>query len=290
MLKNNKNKVDDLTEPVDHRPNMMLRQQAILDFLDVHDYASYEALGELLKTSTMTVRRDVEAMAKKGLVIKTLGGTSRQMLPKSNLYESDIHARVREQREEKRAIALEVPSLLANAQSVFLDAGTTMIETAKVLAQRLEGKNMITNSLLVCGELAAGGKNRVTMLGGDLSSESGAFTGLMTEENAQSFYYDAALFSTKGFILEEGTYESSLENFRVKQIVAPRARQVILLVDHTKFGLRALRRVLEVTAFHCVVTDQKTSLEDIRSLERRGIRVIVADGSGGGGAKSIGRK
>ena len=290
MLKNNKKKVDDSLESAEHRPNMMLRQQTILDFLDVHEYASYEALSELLKTSTMTVRRDVESMAKKGLVIKTLGGTSRQLLPKSNLYESDIHDRVREQREEKRAIALEVPALIASAQSIFLDAGTTMIETAKVLSQRVEGKNMITNSLLVCGELAAAGKNRITMLGGDLSTESAAFTGLMTEENAQTYYYDAALFSTKGFILEEGTYESSLENFRVKQIVAPRAKQVILLVDHTKFGLRALRRVLDITAFHCIVTDQKTPAEDIRNLERRGIRVIIADGSGGGGVKHVGRK
>lgn len=256
--------------------NMERRQQMILDYLDVHEFASYEVLHGLLETSTMTVRRDVEAMAKKGLVVRTLGGASRQMMPKSNLYESDIHARVRMQREEKRAIALEVPALLGDAQSIFLDSGTTTIEAAKVLSQRLSGRNMITNSLLVCGELASGGKNRVSMLGGELRAESAGFTGLMAEENAASFYYDVALFSTKGFVIEEGTFESSLENFRVKQIVAPRAKRVMLLADHTKFGLRALRKVLDVGAIHCVVTDAKTAREDIRSLERRGIQVVVA--------------
>ncbi len=266
-------------DSVQRRFDMKLRQQAILDFLDVHESASYETLSELLNTSAMTARRDVEAMARRGLVLRTLGGTHRKEMPKSNLYESDIQARLREQGEEKRAIALAVPALIADAQSVFLDAGTTTIETARILAQRVEGKNLITNSLLVCGELAASGKNRVTVLGGDLSAESAAFTGLMTEENAQSYYYDAALLSTKGLILDEGTFESSLENFRVKQVVAPRAKQVILLVDHTKFGLRALRRVLDITAFHCVVTDQKTSPSDIQSLTDRGIRVVVADGS-----------
>ncbi len=265
---------------------MDTRQQAILDYLDVHDYATYEALGALLGTSAMTVRRDVAGMSKRGLVLKSLGGASRPVAPKSHLYESHIQARLREQREEKRAIAMEIPALVADATSIFLDGGTTMLEAARVLSRQVEGKNLITNSMLVCGELAASGKNRITLLGGDLSAESAAFTGLMAEENAASFYYDVALFSTKGFILEEGTYESSLENFRVKQIVAPRAKQVVLLVDHTKFGLRALRKVLDITAIHCVVTDQKTSRDDLKALERRGISVLVAGPQPGGTAKS----
>ncbi len=277
MLKNTKKTVVKSQQNDETRSSMVLRQQAILDFLDVHEYATYEALSALIETSTMTVRRDVEMLAKKGLVLKSLGGATRQMAPKSSLYESDIHARLRECREEKRAIALEVPKLLANAQSIFLDAGTTVIETAKVLSQSIEGSNMITNSLLVCGELAASGKNRVTMLGGDLCAESAAFTGLMTEENAGSYYYDIALLSTKGFVLDEGTYESSLENFRVKQVVARRSKRVVLLADHTKFGLRALRKVLDLSAIHCVITDSRTALKDLRSLERRGIRVIVAE-------------
>jgi DeoR/GlpR family transcriptional regulator of sugar metabolism len=255
---------------------MTNRQQAILDHLEVHEYASYEDLGRMLDISTMTVRRDVELLAKKGLAVKSPGGASHQAISKPHLYESNILERARERREEKRAIALAVLPVLEGAQSIFMDAGTTMVEAAKVFARKLEGRNMITNSLLVCGELACGGKNRVTMLGGDFYAESAAFTGLMTEENAQSHYYDVALFSTKGFIPEEGTYESSQENFRVKQIIAPRAKRVVLLADHTKFGLRSLRKVLDISAIHCVVTDEKAPAEALRMLERRGIRVVVA--------------
>jgi len=252
------------------------RHQAILDYLDVHEEASYEVLASLLSTSTMTARRDVEAMAKQGFVLKTLGGTRLQQVPRSPLFESNIHARIRDQREEKRAIALETPSLVAGCQSVFLDAGTTSVEAAKVLAAEVEGLNFITNSLLVCSELSVGSKNRITMLGGDLSFESAAFAGLMTEENAASLYYDVALISTKGFVLEEGTFESSVENFRVKQIVAPRAKKVVLLVDHSKFGLKALRKVLDITAIDCVVTDRGTGMDSIAALERQGIQVVVA--------------
>lgn len=255
---------------------MSERQQAILDYLDLHERASYEVLSTLLNTSTMTIRRDIDALAKRGLVLKTPGGSNRQQIPSAHLYESHIQARVREQRQEKRAIALETPRLVESAQSIFLDAGTTLIETARVLGQRVEGKTFITNSLLVCGELSAGGKNRITVLGGELQGESAAFTGLMTEENAATFYYDVALLSTKGFLPAEGTYESSPENFRVKQLVAPRAKRVVLLVDHTKFGVRALRRVLDTSAIHCVVTDPKTSTKDRRTLERRGVQVVVA--------------
>jgi DeoR/GlpR family transcriptional regulator of sugar metabolism len=268
--------VDLSHQSAEHRLRMQIRQQTILDHLDVHEFASYEDLGTMLETSTMTVRRYVEALAKNGLVVKSPGGVSQQAMTKSHLYESDILERVREQREEKRAIALAVLPVLEGAQSIFMDGGTTMVEAAKAFSRNLERRNLITNSLLVCGELAAGGKNRVTLLGGDFCAESAAFTGLMTEENAQTHYYDVALFSTKGFIPEEGTYESSQENFRVKLIIAPRAKRVVLLVDHTKFGLRSLRKVLDISAIHCVVTDEKAPAEALRMLERRGIQVVVA--------------
>jgi DeoR/GlpR family transcriptional regulator of sugar metabolism len=114
------------------------------------------------------------------------------------------------------------------------------------------------------------------MVGGNFCPESASFTGQLAEENAKSFYYDVAVFSTKGVVTGEGTFESSPENFRVKQLVAPRATKVIVLADHSKFGVRALRKVLDFSAIHCVVTDDGTPMSAVKKMQACGVEVIVA--------------
>lgn len=247
-----------------------------MDYLKACEQASYEQLSELIGTSTMTVRREVAAMENQELVIKTPGGVRLFRPHRHSMYESHIRERLTQNRREKQAIATTAADLLSGMESVFLDGGTTILELARAFASEKSGHRFVTNSLLVSSELLAAGHERVTLLGGDYCSESAAFTGQIAEENARSFFYDAAVFSTKGVVVGEGTFESSPENFRVKQIVAPRASKVFLLADHSKFGVRALRKVLDFSAIHCVVTDAKTPLQTIEAMRGLGVEVVVS--------------
>jgi DeoR/GlpR family transcriptional regulator of sugar metabolism len=74
---------------------------------------------------------------------------------------------------------------------------------------------------------------------------------------------------------EEGTFESSLATLRIKQIVAEQAARVVLLADHSKFGRRALCKVLDIGQIHEVITDAGTSAADLASVERQGVAVCV---------------
>lgn len=93
---------------------------------------------------------------------------------------------------------------------------------------------------------------------------------------AKSFFVDRAFFTTKGFLPADGTYESAVATFRIKQIIAERAVESILLVDHTKFGHRALSKVLDISEIQQVVTDEGALKLDLTSLERAGIRINIA--------------
>ncbi len=93
---------------------------------------------------------------------------------------------------------------------------------------------------------------------------------------AKSFFVDQAFLTTKGFLPADGTYESAVATFRIKQNVAERAVETVLLVDHTKFGHRALSKVLDISQIQQVVTDEGTAESDLESLRRAGIRVNVA--------------
>jgi DeoR/GlpR family transcriptional regulator of sugar metabolism len=74
----------------------------------------------------------------------------------------------------------------------------------------------------------------------------------------------------------EGTYESAVATFRIKQILADQAVGNALLVDHTKFGRRALSKVLDISQIQYVVTDDQAPGEDISYLENANIQVIRA--------------
>ena len=100
--------------------------------------------------------------------------------------------------------------------------------------------------------------------------------GPTSEEAARRFFVNVAFLSTKGFLPAEGTFESSMATFRIKQIIAEQAARVVLLVDHSKFGQRALCKVLDIGQIDEVITDAGTAAADLAIVEQHGVAVRVA--------------
>ncbi|MDB6167298.1 MAG: DeoR family transcriptional regulator [Verrucomicrobia bacterium] len=251
------------------------RRQLILDRLEQAGACSYDELALAGRVSTMTVRRDLEEMIRQGRAIKTIGGVQRAHAP-SYLYETDLHSRLGVQREAKRAIARTALDLVRGRPTLFLDGSTTCLELARLLAAGRKGLTVVTNSVLVCMELGKGGDNTVAGIGGHYDANSLCFVGPQAEDWAKTLFVDMAFVSTKGFIPAKGTFESSLPNFRIKQIIARQCVELVLLVDHSKFGQRALSKVLEPDQIHTVVTDDKVRRADLNTLEKAGCKVHVA--------------
>ena len=255
---------------------MTERAQAILNLLDSEPTLSYDGLAERFGVSAMTIRRDVDRLAAAGAVIKTLGGVQKAPTASGNLHESALLARLAVQCREKQTIARRALDLLEPGQTVFMDGGSTCLELAKLLAREKKGLTVITNSVMVCREVGRNAENTVIGLGGQYDPASLSFMGAACEAEADKFFPDVAVFSTKGFIPAEGTYESFVPTLHIKQIVARHSRRVLLLVDHTKFGQRALRRVLETSQIHDVVTDAAAPTAALSRLKKQGLRIWIA--------------
>ena len=255
------------------------RQRQILEWLERAGAGSYAELAERLGVSTMTVRREVDRLAAGGFVIKTLGGVQRADAP-GYLMETAIQARMGHKRLEKQAIARAAIALAEGAETLFLDGSTTCLELAKLIARRLRGVTVVTNSALTALEIGRNRNNTVVGIGGEFDLNSCCFVGSVAEEAAERYYVDVAFISTMGFLPGEGTFESTVANFRVKQILSRRARRVALLVDHSKFGQRALARVLATGEIHAVVTDSGTASEHLSELAAAGVEVLRGESAG----------
>lgn len=254
---------------------MRERLQFILDHVDREGSASYDHLAKRLAVSTMTIRRDVDDLTKSGALIRIVGGVQKAHAP-SYLYETAIHSRLAVERQWKRAIAREALARVGTQQSVFIDGSTTCLELAKLLATERKGLTLVTNSALACIELGQTNNNTIIGIGGQFDANSLSYIGAHAEDWARTLFVDLAFVGTKGFIADEGTFESFMPTFRIKQIIAQQAVEIVLLVDHSKFRQRALCKVLDVSQIHTIITDAKAPRSDIAQLERNGRIVQVA--------------
>ena len=223
----------------------------------------------------MTIRRDVDKLVSEGEVVKILGGVQTAKASKS-LYESPVQERLPVHRMQKEQIARVAAEKIQPHQTVFLDGGSTCIVLARHLAEEFDGLTIVTHSALVCmefGRNSQDSKNTVLTLGGQLDPANGCFVGPTAEEIARRFFVDIAFFSTKGLLLNEGTFESSIATIRIKQIFADQAARSILLVDRSKFGQRALCKALDIKQIHQIITDGDAA--DLETLGQHGVDLHV---------------
>jgi len=134
---------------------------------------------------------------------------------------------------------------------------------------------VVTNSLPAATELAGNGP-RLIVVGGELRATSQALVGPLTRLLLDTVHVDRALMGTFALSLEEGLMTTDPAEAYTKELVLGRAREVILLADSRKVGSRSFVRAGRLEAVDLLVTDDRIDERTVRSLERRGVKVIKA--------------
>jgi len=250
------------------------RSALILDLIDGQGAISYKDLAKSLDVSTMTVRRECEELFQTGKIIRTTGGI-RLANEELGFYESTTDERIYANSSEKRAIAKLALELIKEPVTIFIDGSTTGLALAKLIDAGRKGMTVVTHSTIICLALRSG-LNRVICAGGDFDSRSLCLVGPEVEQFVKSVFIDIAFVSATGFIPKIGTFESDPATFRVKQAVASQASELVLLVDHTKFGRRALSKVLDQSQISHVITDVQLAKEHVTALLDSGVKASLA--------------
>lgn len=256
-------------------PSPSERHDRILKVLHDRGECTYAELEKMLGVSSMTVRRDIDVLARRRALIKTLGGAQSSKVPQF-LLETALSSRIDVNRAAKDAIAAAALELVRPHQTIYLDGGTTTVAFARALAKAPLAFTAVTNSALVSMELGVSPTARVICLGGEYDAQSACFVGAPTEEAGGKLFVDQAFLSTKAIVPNDGTYEAAMGTLRVKQVIARHAGRRVLLVDGSKFGQRALCKVHDIDRLDVVVTDPSCPKSAVQALRRAGRQVIVA--------------
>ena len=168
-------------------------------------------------------------------------------------------------------IADEALKLVGSGDSIFLDGGSTVLELARLIADRSD-LTVVTNSLRAATELA-NSRLRVILTGGELRLLSQTMVGPLTSVVLDQVRVDTAFMGTMGFTVEDGLTTTDPNEAFTKDLVQKQARQVILMADSRKEGKISFSRVSGFKNIDALITDKKFSAKHARALRKRGVNV-----------------
>ena len=230
-----------------------------------------EDLRTELGVSTATIRRDLDELEESGALRRVHGGAvSVDVRP----IEARFEAKAARQAPEKQRIAARAVQLVELDSTVYLDAGSTCLELARLLAERTD-VTVVTNSLPAIVELAGRGP-RLVVVGGELRPLSQALVGPLSVRLLEELYVDRAFMGTFSLSLDAGLTTTDPSEAFTKERVLERAREVVLLVDSSKLGTRSFAHAGRLDQIDVVITDTELDDEAATVFAHAGVRVLVA--------------
>ncbi|TVR72060.1 MAG: DeoR/GlpR transcriptional regulator [Spirochaetaceae bacterium] len=249
------------------------RKDRILELLRaLQKELSVEHLASEFSVSPLTIRRDLEALARDNLIIRTHGGC---MALGRTALETEYNRKVARNFDLKKEIARRTIEDISDGETILLNDGSTTFHVAMQL-HRLRSATVYTNSLAIVSEFTRHRHIKLFILGGEYSEELYSMHGSLTEFLLEKLHFDRVILGADA-VNEEGTcIVPTPEEARLTRIMMQNARHRILVADHTKIRARSHVACAHLSEFECWITSAGIAEEDLRNYAVM-TRMIVAD-------------
>ena len=222
-------------------------------------------LVDRFRVSDMTIRRDLDALARGGQLEKVHGGAV--AVGESSAYEPGFEAKADRDTALKEAIAQAAAALVVPGSAIALSAGTTTYALAGRLTT-VPGLTVVTNSIRIAERFYAaanpnGGPNPTVVLTGGVRTPSDALVGPVADAAIRSLHFDAVFLGSHGISPEAGLSTPNLAEAETNRALVASARRVVAVADHTKWGLTGLAGFARLADVDLWITDTGLS-EDAR--------------------------
>lgn len=254
------------------------RQEVILDEIRRTGAVQVSELVLRLGVSDMTIRRDLDALARRGLVEKVYGGAT-SMVGRST-DEPGFEAKSVRQPVEKEAIARQAAALVRPGTAIGLSAGTTTWTLARYLDD-VPDLTVVTNSVRVADVLQQGGRtDRTVVLTGGVRTPSDALVGPIAVQALRSLHLDLVFLGVHGMAPRAGFTTPNLNESETDRALAAAASRLIVVADHAKWSTVGISTIAGLDGIDVLVTDDGLPEEARRVLAEQVPEVVIADVAG----------
>lgn len=251
------------------------RQEVILDEVRRSGAVQVHALVSRLGVSDMTIRRDLDVLAKRGLVEKVYGGATSVVGRSTD--EPGFEAKSVRALAEKDAISARAASLIRPGTAIGLSAGTTTWTFAHHLAD-VSDITVVTNSIRVADVLRSTDRpDRTVVLTGGVRTPSDALVGPVAVQSLRSLHLDVVFLGVHGMADGPGFTTPNLNESETDRALVEAGSRLVVLADHTKWGTVGISTIADLHEAHVLVTDEGLPGDAREILSDRVGELIIAD-------------
>lgn len=249
-----------------------LRQNRIVEMARASGRLDVAEVARELEVSSETLRRDLRALESAGLIRRSYGVVFPTEVGR---YEVPMRLRPENDATEKAAIAAKTVEELAHASVIYLDEGTLPLLMLHHLPME-RWLTIVTPSIPLATELASGRRHDVILLGGRLRPATLGTVDHWATDMLAAMMVDVAIMGANGIDAEHGVTTPDPAVSAVKAAAVRSARQAVLAIEHTKFGVVSFARFAGVRDFDVVVTGHQLRSSTTQRLQQMGTRVVRA--------------
>ena len=254
--------------------SMEIRRNAIVSLINEKGSVSFGDLKETFRNvSEMTLRTDLKALDKAGMIVRIHGGAKSVGTVQSVISKDDfLNKRATLNTAEKQIIAQKAIQLLQPDEAIFLDSGSTITMMAASIPD--EPRLIYTSGLTCAIELASLAQPRICLPGGILNRYSHSVCGVSAIRELERIHFRQAFIGVTSFSYDTGFSCSIDEEARLKQLAIEHAQEVVLLMDSSKLQKHSTFTFAHLDDVDIIVSDGKLPKEFLARCQQQNVRVI----------------
>lgn len=237
---------------------------------------SVDELARRLDVSSATVRRDLAALEKQGLLRRTRGGAAPVEPIHDDLFihDSSFQEQMLMHSSEKRRIALAAAQLVEDGDIIALTSGTTTALVAGSLRHRTN-ITVVTNTVNTALELSQREGISVLVTGGYLRGNWFSMVGPTALDTLRWINCDKVFVSLNGIDPVRGLTANNEDEAAVNRAMIDRSFSKIAVLDSSKFGKISKALICPASLMDVLVTDKGASEAVVAPFREMGIRVVL---------------
>jgi DeoR/GlpR family transcriptional regulator of sugar metabolism len=234
----------------------------------------------------MTVRRDLDALARQGVIEKVHGGAV--PVVEASTHEPGFEVKSTLELTAKEDIARVAATMAVPGSAIALSGGTTTYALAQHLLEVPE-LTVVTNSVRVADvfhtaqrSAATGGPRAgaaTVVLTGGVRTPSDSLVGPVADQAIGSLHFDVLFLGVHGISVEAGLSTPNLAEAETNRRFVHSARRVVVVADHTKWGTVGLSSFATLEQVDTLVTDSGLSAQAREEIEEHLPGLVVAGGT-----------
>lgn len=239
------------------------RQNYLLEQLKKSGIVKVTDVVQELKVADMTVRRDLQELENKGLLIRIHGGaklfdTKTPLVELSHREKKKIHL------SEKLDIAKKIADNIHEGDTVFLGPGTTIELTYDFLA--IEHAKIITNSIHVFNKFKDDTRFEIILIGGAYRNKTGAFVGTIANDFISNIHVKKSFIGVNGLDITSA-YTSNEDEGLTQRYALDSAEIKYIVADHHKlenkdfYGFYSLHKIDYLITDNAITEQQRVKFE-----------------------------